>query len=173
MLNVFLPDMYKKDIFDIDYKKLKEEDIKCILFDLDNTISPAKEVIYKDDVKDLFEKLKKDFKIIIFSNNFPKRVSKFAKYYDVDYACLSLKPLLYKYIYIKLKYNLKSKDLVSIGDQIVTDIFGGNKSGIYTILVDPVSAEDEMGTYINRKVESLILNKFKKNNKFIKGKYYD
>ena len=37
----FIPDMYQKSIYDIDYKKLKEKGIKCLLFDLDNTLVPV------------------------------------------------------------------------------------------------------------------------------------
>ena len=92
MLKRFLPNMYQENIFKINYKKLKKQGIKCLLFDLDNTISPAKEVVLENKTKKLFDSLKKDFKIILFSNNFPKRVSKFGSFYDVDIACISLKP---------------------------------------------------------------------------------
>lgn len=100
MLKRFLPDIYNESIFTINYKKLKNKGIKCLLFDLDNTISPAKEVILYKETKKLFDTLKKDFKIILFSNNFPKRVSKFGDFYDVDIACISLKPFSFKYRYI-------------------------------------------------------------------------
>ena len=103
MLKRFIPDVYQENIFTINYKKLKKDGIKCLLFDLDNTISPAKEVVLYEETKKLFNKLKKDFKIILFSNNFPKRVSKFGQFYDVDIACLSLKPFSYKYRYILRK----------------------------------------------------------------------
>ena len=45
MLKRFIPDVYQENIFTINYKKLKKTGIKCLLFDLDNTISPAKEVV--------------------------------------------------------------------------------------------------------------------------------
>lgn len=35
----YLPDMYKKNIFDINYDKLKKKGIKCLIFDLDNTLA--------------------------------------------------------------------------------------------------------------------------------------
>ena len=37
-MNLFRPNMYKKNIFEIDYNKLKEQGIKCLVFDLDNTL---------------------------------------------------------------------------------------------------------------------------------------
>ena len=55
MLKRFLPDMYQENIFKINYKKLKKQGIKCLLFDLDNTISPAKEVVLENKTKKLFD----------------------------------------------------------------------------------------------------------------------
>ena len=37
-MSKFKPNMYVKNIFEIDYKKLKDRDIKVLLFDFDNTI---------------------------------------------------------------------------------------------------------------------------------------
>lgn len=173
MLKRFLPNIYQESIFTINYKKLKKNGIKCLLIDLDNTISPAREVVLYEETKKLFDKLKKDFKIILFSNNFPKRVSKFGNYYDVDIACLSLKPFSYKYRYVLKKYNLKKNEVASIGDQLLTDIQGGNKLGITTILVNPLSLIDEKETWLNRKIEKRIFKIFEEKKYLIKGRYYD
>lgn len=173
MIKRFLPDIYQENIFTINYEKLKKAGIKCLLFDLDNTISPAKEVVLYEETKKLFDKLKKDFKIILFSNNFPKRVSKFGDYYGVDIACISLKPLSYKYRYILKKYGLKKTEVAGIGDQLLTDIQGGNKMGITTILVNPISDIDETETWLNRQIEKKIFSVFEEKNYLKKGRYYD
>ena len=173
MFQRFIPDMYAENIFEINYEKLKNNDIKCILFDLDNTISPAKEVILSPQIKELFDELKNSFRVIIFSNNFPKRVSVFGNYYDVDIAYLSLKPNSYKYHYILRKYNYKKNQVAAIGDQLLTDIYGGNKMGFTTILVNPICEIDEKETFINRQIEKRLFKYFKKKNLFDKGKYYD
>ena len=173
MLKRFLPDIYRKDIFDINYDKLKKMGIKCILLDLDNTISPAKEVVLYEETKKLIDKIKKDFKVIIFSNNFPKRIKKFGDYYGIDIACISLKPFYYKYIYILLKYKFKRKEVAVIGDQLLTDIQGGNKIGMTTILVEPMTEIDETETWLNRQIEKMLFKKFEDKKLLIKGKYYD
>ena len=173
MYKRFIPDMYQENIYKVNYKKLKDEGIKCILIDLDNTISPAKEVVLDNKIKGLFDKLKKDFRLVIFSNNFPKRISKFGKYYDVDIACLSLKPFRYKYRSILKKYNLKKHEVATIGDQLLTDIQGGNKMCFKTILVNPISKIDEKETWLNREIEKKIFKYFEKNNILKKGHYYD
>jgi len=44
-----------------------------------------------------------------------------------------------------------------IGDQIFTDILGGNRAGLYTILVKPLARREFMGTKIARSLELLVL----------------
>lgn len=169
----FIPKIYQKDIFTINYDKLKENGIKCILFDLDNTISPAKEVVLCKKTKKLFDKLKKYFEIIIFSNNFPKRIQQFGDFYEVDFACLSLKPLPFKYKRILKKYGYKKSEIAVIGDQLLTDILGGNRMKLTTILVEPISDKDETETYFNRQIEKYIFKKFRKKDILVKGRYYE
>ena len=173
MIKRFLPDIYQDNIFKINYDKLKEKKIKCLLFDLDNTISPAKEVLLCKKTKKLFDKLKKDFKIILFSNNFPKRVSKFGDYYGIEIACISLKPFSFKSRSILKKHKLNKNEVACIGDQLLTDINGGNKIGITTILVNPISNIDETETWLNRQIEKKIFKTFEQKKLLIKGKYYD
>lgn len=173
MIKRFLPDIYAESIFTIDYKKLKNKGIKCILFDVDNTICPAREEVFYEQTKKLLNKLKKDFKIVLFSNNFPKRITKFGNYYDVDIACLAIKPLSYKYRYILKKYGLKKGEVAAIGDQLLTDIQGGNNVGITTILVNPISDLDERETWLNRQIEKKIFNVFEKKDMLVKERYYD
>ena len=40
MFDLLIPDIYDQSIYTINYKKLKKNGIKCLLFDLDNTIAP-------------------------------------------------------------------------------------------------------------------------------------
>ena len=61
----FIPDIYQKNIYDIDYHKLKKRGIKCLLFDLDNTLVPVKTDTPTKKVKELFHFLETDFKVII------------------------------------------------------------------------------------------------------------
>ena len=58
--------------------------------------------------------------------------------------------------------NIKKEETVVIGDQLLTDVFGGNRGGFHTILVVPVAQTDGMATKFNRMVERRILNWFRK-----------
>lgn len=175
MLEKFVPDMYQKSIFTIDYKCLKSEGIKCILFDLDNTLSSPFLKEPNEKVKELFYTLKEDnFKIIIFSNSGKKKLEPFKNILDVDVAYSSMKPLCIKFNKIMRMYKLELSEIVIIGDQLLTDVLGGNNVGIKTILVNPISKKDQhIITKLNRKLEKRIMNKLKIRKLFSKGKYYE
>ena len=173
-MDIFLPDRYYKNIYEINYMKLKEDGIKCLLFDLDNTIVPPN--ISKPDkkVRDLFDNLKEqDFKIIIMSNSPKKRLSPFKDELIVDCSASSVKPSKTKFLKILKEYNLDLSETAIIGDQFITDVFGGNRVGITSILVNPISKNDITVTKFNRKLEKIIEKKLRKRGLFERGKYYD
>ena len=169
----FYPNMYKKNIYEINYKKLQEKNIKCLLFDLDNTCVPFEDNCPTEELKELFSKLTDmGFKVIIFSNSPEKRLANFSSL-GVDYNSASFKPFSYNFIKILEKYKFKRKEVCIIGDQLLTDILGGNLIGIYTCLVDPISPNELTIVKISRKIEDKIAKSFTKRKKLEKGKYYD
>ena len=172
-MNNFIPDIYAKNIFTIDYKKLKSNGIKCILFDLDNTIAPLSEKTPSKDVKELFSYIDDlNIKTIILSNASKKRVAPFKEVLNVDSSCKTRKPFKYKYKKILRMFGYEFSEVAAIGDQILTDVCGANRCGITSIFVDKLTDEETIWTKINRKIEKRILKNFKKKGIYEKGKYY-
>lgn len=169
----FIPDIYQKNIYDIDYQKLKEKGIKCLLFDLDNTLVPVKEDIPKKRVKEFLLYLERDFKIIIISNSNRKRLIPFKESLNIDVAASARKPFKKKYLKILKIFKFKEYEVAAIGDQLLTDILGSNRVGITSILVNPIGDYEKLPTKINRLLERFIYYKLKKKGILIKGKYYD
>lgn len=172
-MDIFVPDIYQKSIYDIDYKKLKKKGIKCLLFDLDNTIAPYTTTVPDIKIKDLFAELEDDFKVIIMSNSGKERLRPFKEKLNIDVAFKSHKPLKGKYKKIMEIYNFKDNEIACIGDQIMTDIFGGNRMGFTTILVNSISSLEPWTTKFNRYWEKKILKSFAKKGILEKGKYYE
>ena len=173
-MNYFYPDAYQKSIYTINYDKLQENSIKCLLFDLDNTCVPYVDRRPTKKLKDLFDKLQEQgFKVIIFSNSPQKRLAPFKKELKVDCCAKAGKPRKKNFIKIidLSKYDLS--EVAIIGDQLVTDIYGGNKVGITTVLVNPMSNIDMPFTKIHRYIERKKINKMTKQGIFKVGEYYD
>ena len=170
----YIPDIYVKSIYYIDYEKLKERGIKCILFDLDNTIAPLSLKQPNKKIKELIEKLKKlGFKVIIFSNSGKTRLKPFKDELEVDCAFSCKKPMRNKFDLILKEYKFEISEVVIVGDNIITDVLGGNKVGITSILVNPISTKEKPTTKICRIYEKHIMKKLAKKELFYRGKYYE
>lgn len=172
-MHIFKPTMYRKNIFEIDYKKLKEMGKTCLVFDLDNTLGLIDQKKCPDETKKLIKKLQKDFLVLISSNNNKKRLEPYLKELGVDGVAWSLKPMTRGLRKIKSEHKLEKDEMVMIGDQIVTDILAGNSYKVMTILVDPLGKKDLKITGLNRLIEKQIVNNYTKKRIFERGKYYE
>lgn len=173
IMAIFKPTMYRKNIFEIDYQKLKKMGITCLVFDLDNTIGRIEDKKCSIKVKKLFKRLQKDFLILVSSNNTSGRLKPYLTDLGVEGMAMAFKPLTKNLKRIRRKYDLKKNQMVMIGDQIVTDIFSGNRFNIMTILVDPLGEKDLKVTYFNRIIEDKIIDYYKRQDLFERGKYYE
>ena len=160
-LKVFIPKIYVKDIFNINYSKLKRDGYKLIIFDLDNTLGNIKEDICSPEVRDFVNSLTKKFIVVIASNSTKKRVIPFTKDIKCQKYNYCLKPLGICLKKIKKQYKIDYKDMVIVGDQLLTDIFLGNRYYLKTILVDKRNFSDFFLTKFNRKIEILIKKRYK------------
>ena len=168
-----IPNMYQESIYTINYGELKKQGIKCLLFDLDNTCVGYYEKNPTKKLKVLFKRLANmGFKIVIFSNALPKRLEPFNELGVVLHPT-SKKPLKKSFQKILTNYEYKTNEVCIIGDQLFTDILGGNRVGIKTCLVSPLTNEDFIVTKIFRATEELVFKKLAKKNILVKGEYYE
>ncbi|MDD4734154.1 MAG: YqeG family HAD IIIA-type phosphatase [Bacilli bacterium] len=170
----YVPDIYQKSIYEINYQKLFDIGIKCLLFDLDNTLVPYNIKEPNEKISELFNNLKNmGFRIIIFSNSGKKRLKIFKDSLEVDCCARAMKPFPSKFLTVLDEYKYNINEVAIIGDQLLTDIKGGNRVGITTIFINPISKKDHVPTKINRFIEGKIIKKLSKKDVFYRGKYYD
>ena len=173
-MGLFTPTYYAKSLYDIPVSFYKENGIKILFCDLDNTLLKEHKEIPKKDACELMKKLKKDFTIYIVSNNSSKRrLSIAAEKLGISYVRFAMKPFSRGFKKVQKEGNFKKEEMCLIGDQLMTDVLGGNRYGIYTILIDPLSKEELKVTGINRFLEKRKIKKLAKNNLFRRGDYYD
>ena len=168
----FKPDMYKKDIYEINYEKLQDLGIKYLFFDLDNTIITYKENMPNDKIMTLFFRLEEmGFKLFIFSNSYEKRLLPFKDKLNVEIYFSSMKPFKKNYKKVLNKYKKEECDI--IGDQIMTDVIGAKRNNLFVIFVDKLDEYEPIRTKFCRFFEGFVLRNFNKNKILEKGKYYD
>lgn len=170
----YMPDIYQKSIFTINYQKLMTNGIKCLLFDLDNTLVPYYQKEPDRRIIDLFNNLKeRGFTVAIISNSPKKRLEPFVEKLNVECSCSSRKPSTKGFKELMRKLDFNECEIAIIGDQILTDVVGGNKVGITTILTSPLVKKDFIITRFGRILESIIINRLSFKNLFFRGSYYD
>ncbi|MDK2889287.1 MAG: putative phosphatase [Thermoanaerobacter sp.] len=159
MLKLLYPRLYVADLFEIDLVKLKDAGICAILLDLDNTIVPRDQNCFSDKVREWIGQAREQgFKLCIVSNNSPGRVRALAASLDVPAVCRAVKPARRPFIQAMKLLGVAPGQTAVIGDQIFTDVLGGNRLGLYTILVPPLPGPEFWGTRLfNRQLEKLIL----------------
>jgi len=166
-----IPASYYKSIFDIDFLSLYQAGFRLILTDLDNTLASYKEKHCSKELIDFIGDVKKmGFEIIIVSNNSKKnRVKIVAEQLEVKWLHMAMKPLKrgYKKALKMASKKYHKKEILTIGDQMLTDIYSSNKMGFYSILVKPVEKKSDVWTTrINRKLELRALKILKKKGLF-------
>ncbi len=152
-----------KRITDLTPEFFTEKGIKCLLLDVDNTLTTHDNPIPADGVESWLCKIKSSgLNAVILSNNSDERVKPFARKLDLSYIPRARKPLTFGITRACRKYNLTKKEVALIGDQIFTDIIGGNLKGILTVLVEPYEIEDKFFLNLKRKLEKPVLKRIKR-----------
>lgn len=174
MIDKFVPDIHAQSIYRINYKKLLSVGIKCIIFDLDNTIAPIDVSMPPKEAIDLMFELKDlGIRPVLMSNSGKKRVEPFRNGLEIDSCASASKPFMKNYKKIMDVYKLSCEEVACVGDQLLTDILGANHAGMTSVLVNPISKKDRKVTLVNRMIEKGILTILEKRELFKKGKYYD
>ncbi len=163
MFKKFYPCEYVESVFSIDYEKLYRKGYRGILFDIDNTLVPHGADSTKE-VDELFRTLHRlGFQTLLLTNNDEERVRRFLKNIDSPYICDAQKPAAEGYLKALDMLKLKKEETVLIGDQIFTDIYGANKSGMDNILVRFIGYDVETKIGIRRNLEKIVLKMYSLN----------
>lgn len=163
MIKRLYPTQMMESIYDLPLDQLKNEGIKGIIFDIDNTLVPYDVAEPTDQIMTFFEQLQQQgFHIILVSNNSQDRVIKFNEKLKVLALHKANKPLKKNFTKALNLLGCSAKETIIVGDQIFTDIYGGNRAGIRTYLVSPISDKDEWQVKLKRKLEKWIIKSYQK-----------
>ncbi|MCL6477029.1 MAG: YqeG family HAD IIIA-type phosphatase [Peptococcaceae bacterium] len=164
MLGLLYPKMYVPSVTHIDPDGLYARGIRCVLFDLDNTVVPRDKYDLPPEVAGWINRLKeKGIKVCVVSNNGPERIRRVAGMEGIPSVCRAVKPFKHPFRKAMKMLGVTAGETAVVGDQIFTDILGGNRLGLYTILVAPMPGKEYWATEMfNRRLEKLVLNRIRR-----------
>ncbi|NLL18862.1 MAG: YqeG family HAD IIIA-type phosphatase [Clostridia bacterium] len=158
MFNLLKPNLYVARLENIPLEQLTQKGIRGLIIDLDNTITEWNSFEIQDKVMDWFKLLPKyGLQPCLVSNNNRGRVKRVADLLEVPFIHKAGKPRRKAFRKGVEALNLKPEEVAVIGDQVFTDVLGGNRSELLTILVVPLSTREFIGTRFMRRLEKLVL----------------
>ncbi len=160
------PDFTFKKVEDIPINFLIDNHIKLIMFDMDNTLVNYK-YAHTDKLKEWIKKAKEqNIKLYILTNcKNEEKVKKVSKKLGIKYIHHASKPRRKGFEDIIKEENVEKKYVLMIGDQIFTDVFGGNNVGVNTVLVEPIDSKEKVVSKVKRPFEKLLKKFFFKERK--------
>jgi HAD superfamily phosphatase (TIGR01668 family) len=156
--------MRVNNIYDIQLDVLQSKGMKGIITDLDNTLVGSRDPIATPELVAWLDRVRDfGFKVVIVSNNNQTRVSKFAEPIGIPFIHAARKPASRAFRRALQVLELPAEQTVVIGDQMLTDVLGGRRMGLFTILVDAIAPTDEgIMTRVNRRIEKIALARLRK-----------
>ncbi|WP_019415535.1 YqeG family HAD IIIA-type phosphatase [Paenisporosarcina sp. TG20] len=163
MYKKFLPSEFVNSVFDISPEKLLNKQIRGIITDLDNTLVEWDRPDATPKLVNWLQSMKAaGIQVIIVSNNNELRVKSFADPLGIPFIYKARKPMGKAFRKALNLMDVKREEVVVIGDQLLTDVVGGNLIKLHTILVVPVAKSDGFFTRFNRLVERRIFKTLKR-----------
>lgn len=163
MLERFFPDLILDKVQDIDSRILEKRGIKGLILDIDNTLVPNHVREADENALLWITRMKSEgYKLCIVSNASKKRVIKFNENLKLFAIHRALKPNTGAFKKALRLMDLKANEAAVVGDQIFTDIYGGKKLGLFTILTKPLHGRESLFIGVKRIAEKLVLHKYKR-----------
>lgn len=152
------PSFYVSRIYDIDLDALKSQGITLLILDVDNTLTTHNNPDLQEPVRLWLEKAReKGFERLILSNNSAERVAPFAQKLGLLYESNGKKPLKGGFLRVFARFDVRPCQAAVIGDQVFTDILGGNRAGAVTFLTRPIELEPMLFFKLKRALERVVL----------------
>lgn len=159
MFEYFQPTLQAPSLDLISVEQLTLDGIKGLIIDLDNTMTPWNDLEVGPKVATWFIKVKAaGIGACVVSNNSKRqRVAAVADRLDIPFVFGATKPRRRAFRSGMKLLGTGHQDTAVIGDQLFTDILGGNRLGLYTILVTPINDHEFIGTRVIRKMEKVLV----------------
>lgn len=159
---LFKPKMRIGKMIDLTPQMLHDAGVTALLLDIDNTMTTHDNPVPADGVTEWIEMMKSEgFLLVVVSNNTGERVSRFSNLLGLDYEVKAAKPLPYGFRRACDRLGIRPEEAAVIGDQLFTDMMGGNLLGAYTVLTEPYELESMKFFKFKRACERFIMKFWK------------
>ena len=161
---ILYPNAHLNNVREITTNFLQKNKINALILDVDNTLIDYDKNLPKETIEWAKELKNSNIKLYILSNtNKKEKVKTVAEKLGIEYIYFAKKPLKTGFKKVQEKLKEPAQNIAVVGDQIFTDIIGGNRCKMFTILVEPIAEKDIWITMVKRPLENAIKRNYHKN----------
>ena len=155
------PEYLFQDITHITPEFLRQQGIRALLLDVDNTLTAHGSQQLSRPVADWLEQMKaQGVRMVIVSNNLRRRVEPFARQLGLEYISMGCKPLPGGLARGRHLLGVRRGQVALVGDQLFTDRLAGWLYGIRVLVVQPMTRDIKKGILFRRKLEKPFIEKY-------------
>ena len=155
------PDFLFKDVTRISPRFLREQGIRALVLDVDNTLTDHGSQKLDEDVAHWLRRMQANgIPMMLASNNTKGRVAPFAKKLGIPYTSFCCKPLPMWLMEAKRRWGLPKENIALVGDQVFTDLLAGPLYGAKVLLGRPLHEDIKPTVRFKRKLEKPLLMRY-------------
>jgi hypothetical protein len=153
-----------ESVYEITPEWLEERRLRGLILDLDNTLVAYKSEDANPELEAWAARLHQaGVQGRLVSNALPERIKRWAERLGFPGVGVvgrgtAAKPFPGAFLRAARKMGLRRREIAVVGDQLFTDILGGNLIGAYTVLVTPISMNALPHTRFTRTLERFVLD---------------
>lgn len=153
--NGFRPVLHCGKAVEIPARLFVDRGIRAVVLDVDNTITRWELTSVPEESLAWINSLKEEgLKLALLSNGLKSKLGAVESQVGVT-VVPGIKPFLSSFVRCRDYFGCADSEIAIVGDQCLTDIWPANRLGWLTILVDPMSERDFLGTRIYRWIEAV------------------
>ncbi|MEA1952706.1 MAG: YqeG family HAD IIIA-type phosphatase [Planctomycetota bacterium] len=143
-MSIFSPNLAVESVLDLSRERLLELGLDTLLLDVDCTLKEYRSESVSPAIRDWLDELRAaGVGLCLVSNGRGKRIGRLAESLDMPYIAGACKPLPFGLNSAIRKMDFDRTRTAMVGDQIFADIMAARLAGIFSILVEPISPEQE------------------------------
>ena len=159
----FFPDDMFACIQDLPAEYFQEHGIELVILDIDNTLVPYTVAEPTPAALSFLGCLEDAGVAYCFvSNNSAQRVELFNRSLNAFYVARAKKPFRGGIQSAMAHFGMTAQQTLLIGDQIFTDVWGGRRCGVRTVLVKPIENRETLFFKLKRVMEKIVLKQYRK-----------
>ncbi len=158
-MRLLTPSLRLPTVYDLPLEWLRDRKVTAVVTDLDNTLVPWRDYRMADNLAGWFRSLHDGgFRTVILTNARPSpTIKELSQQLETELVIGARKPIQRFFRWALEKVEAHPSQACVVGDQVFTDVLGGNLIGCHTVLVERIGDREFAGTRLMRVFERMIL----------------